>query len=81
MMLLFAAIAIIWTAPLVWLMRLADREIRAAQAFRIELPPKRPSDLKFEAQHRKALIAEPEPMEHWEAEYADQDTERLPQAA
>ena len=39
-MLLFVVIAVVWLAPLVWLMRIASREIAAVRKVQVDLPPK-----------------------------------------
>ena len=78
-MLLLAAVALVWFAPLVWLMRVADSEIRAAQSLHVDLPPKAAREDEGWAERGKLLLVESS--EAREAEYAEQDTDRMPQAA
>ena len=78
-MLLLAATALVWVAPLIWLMRLADREIRAAQELHVDLPPKVAREDEGKTGAAKLLVNQS--AERSEGECAGQDADRLQHAA
>ena len=78
-MLLLAAIAFAWVAPLVWLTRLADQEIRGAQQRQVDLPPKVARDDAVETWSAELLLVEPSGRS--EDEHTEEDAPRLQEAA
>ena len=78
-MLLLAAIAFAWIAPLVWLTRLADQEIRAAQQRHVDLPPKVARDYEVETWSAELLLVEPSGRS--EDEHTKEDAHQLQEAA